>query len=597
MPPSEGALLRPSGDAVRAQLERILRSRIFSQSQRLTHFLRFVVQAAAEGDSDSVKEYAIGVEVFDRGHGFDPRVDPIVRVQAAKLRSKLLEYYASEGAHDPVVISIPKGSYAAAFEITGAAAKPLAEERAAVAVLPFVNMSPEPDNEYFSDGLTEEIINALTAVPGLSVVARTSVFRFKGQAPDIREIGSQLRVGTVLEGSVRKAGSQLRIAAQLISVKDGYHLWSQTFKRELRDIFAVQEEISESAREALAPYWGPTPDLGPTPAQRAKRHEPSAGAHELYLRGRYAQARLPGGSVEQAAGFFERAIAADPGYARAYSGLADAWFFLGFFGVVRPKEAIPKAKAAAGKALELDDHLAEAHASLGAIQCSLDWKWEEGRRSIERALALDPDLAIAYQTYAAQVLVPRGRLSDAVVELRKAIALDPFLPHPQAMLTLVLGMAGRIDEAVEQHRVCVATNPQYFFAHGTMSHAYEANGRVKEAIEELSTAYEASRGLPRINAGLARLYASSGDTARARELLRKALEAEQHTYIPPTDIAGAWSALRDRQQTLAWLEKALDDKSMHLFFLPVDPRYRWLHRDAGFQAILNRLGLKPVDPV
>jgi adenylate cyclase len=229
---------------VRAQLERILNSRLFAQSQRLTHFLRFVVEAATDGNLENVKEYAIGVEVFGRGDDFDPRVDPIVRVQAAKLRSKLLEYYASEGAHDPVVISIPKGSYAAAFEVVGTTTKLTEDHRASIAVLPFVNMSPEPDNEYFSDGLTEEIINGLTTVPGLCVVARTSVFRFKGQAQDIREIGSQLNVRTILEGSVRRTGAQLRITAQLISVQDGYHLWSQTFKRELRDIFAVQEEIS-----------------------------------------------------------------------------------------------------------------------------------------------------------------------------------------------------------------------------------------------------------------------------------------------------------------------------------------------------------------
>src|ERR1043166_8709310 len=199
-----------SADAVRAQLERILASRVFSQSLQLRNFLQFVVDASVAGRPETVKEYAIGVGVFERGADFDPRIDTIVRVQAAKLRSKLLEYYAAEGAGDPVVISIPKGSYAAAFEMVGPASKPT-DQGAAVAVLPFVNMSAEPDNEYFSDGLTEEIINALTTVPGLRVVARTSAFRFKGQAQDVREIGGQLRVTTILEGSVRKAGTQLRI--------------------------------------------------------------------------------------------------------------------------------------------------------------------------------------------------------------------------------------------------------------------------------------------------------------------------------------------------------------------------------------------------
>jgi adenylate cyclase len=578
-----------TADVVRTQLGRILASRIFSQSQRLSHFLRFVVNAATESDAHTVKEYAIGVEVFDRGSDFDPRIDPIVRVQAAKLRSKLLEYYASEGAGDPVVISIPKGAYAPQFEM--AKASPSRDHRASLAVLPFVNMSPEPENEYFSDGLTEELINALTAVPRLSVVARTSAFRFKGQAHDIRDIGGQLNVDTVLEGSVRKAGVQLRITAQLISVKDGYHLWSHTFKRELRDIFAVQEEIAEAVREALAPHFGSAP------AQpRAKRHEPSLEAHELYLKGRYAQARLVGGSVEQAVGFFEQAIAADPHYARAHSGLADAWFFLAFWGVVHPGEAIPKAKAAAQKALELDDHLPDAHASLGVIQCGHDWDWAAGRRSIERAMELDPDSPLVHQLYAQLVLIPQGRLSEAIAALRQTIRLDPFLPNPQATLTFLLGTLGRIDEAVKQHSVNIATNPTYFFAHGTMALALEANGRVAEALEEIGKAVEGSHGFPPAVAGRARILASAGKADQAREVLGQLLQAEPDRYVAPTDVASVYSALRDRKQTLAWLRKALDGKAMHLFLLPVDPRFRWLREDPEFVAILNRMGLQPVTP-
>src|SRR5215471_14684116 len=224
---------RVSKEAVLTQLGRILTSPIFSQSRRLTKFLQFVVTAGAQGDSERVKEYAIGVEVFDRGKDFDPRIDPIVRVQAAKLRSKLLEYYSIEGAQDPIVISIPKGTYAAVFETSPGVAKPSENVRASIAVLPFVNMSKEPENEYFSDGLTEEIINVLATIPGLQVVARTSVFAFKGVAKDIREIGAQLGVETVVEGSVRRSGERLRITVQLIDVKSGYHMLSGTYQRQL----------------------------------------------------------------------------------------------------------------------------------------------------------------------------------------------------------------------------------------------------------------------------------------------------------------------------------------------------------------------------
>ena len=292
-----------SVEMVRAELSRILGSSIFTSSQRLSRFLQFVVERANEGKADELKEYAIGIEVFERRSGFTTPASTLSsEFKPPKFISKLLEYYNSEGRNDALVISIPKGGYVPVFQC----AEPLVVKStdralASVAVLPFINMSPEPDDEYFSDGLTEEVINALTSVPGLQVVARLSVFRFKGQQHDVREIGGQLDAGTILEGSVRKAGTQLRITAQLVSVKDGYHLWSHTFKRELRDVLAVQEEISEAVREALAPHFGVEPAL-----TRAQRREPSLEAHELYLKGRYAQARLVGGSVAQRESFSSR---------------------------------------------------------------------------------------------------------------------------------------------------------------------------------------------------------------------------------------------------------------------------------------------------
>jgi adenylate cyclase len=586
MQPPAGRASSATGEMVRAQLTRVLASSIFTSSQRLSRFLRFVVERANEGKADELKEYAIGVEVFERESDFDPRIDPIVRVQAAKLRSKLLEYYSSEGRDDVLVIFIPKGGYAPVFRRAESVPEKSSEgERASLAVLPFVNLSAEPDNEYFSDGLTEEVINALTTVPGLQVVARTSVFRFKGQQRDVREIGNQLNAGSILEGSVRKAGTQLRVTAQLVKVKDGYHLWSHTFKRELRDIFAVQEEIAQSVREALAPHFG---GAAPLPRQ----YEPEPAAHDLYLKGRYAQARLIGGDVPQAIGFFERSIAADPRYARAHSGLADAWFLLAFWGIVSPHDAIPKAKAAAQRALELDDQLAEAHASLGAIQCSYEWNWDEGQRSIERALELDPDSPIVNHTYVNQVLVPRLRVDEAINILRKTISLDPYLPHPQTSLTFLLGVARRLEEAEQQHAATVATNPHYFFAHSVMSFAYLMNERLPEALAEATKLYEASERIPQTASLLAVMHTANGNVDRAKKLLGQVLEARRERYIRATDLASIYCALDDRKQALAWLNTALEEKTMHVFFLPIDPRFRRLHSDPDFHAILNRAGLR-----
>jgi serine/threonine-protein kinase len=585
MQPSAVRIPAVPAELARAQLARLLGSSIFSSSQRLSRFLKFVVESAVQGKTDELKEYAIGIEVFEKPSDFDPRIDPVVRVQAAKLRSKLLEYYNAEGREDKLVIAIPKGGYVPIFERTGGVDTPSGTARASVAVLPFVNMSAESDNDYFSDGLTEEVINALTSVPGLQVVARTSVFRFKGQHHDVRDIGRQLDAGTILEGSVRKAGMQLRITAQLVSVKDGYHLWSHTFKREFRDVFAVQEEISEAVRDALAPHFGASSSA------RARRYEPRLEAHELYLKGRYAQARLVGGNVPQAVSLFEQAIAVDPNYAQAYAGLADAWFFLAFWGIVHPHDAIPKAKAAAQKALELDDKLPEAHVSLGYIQGCYDWNWHDAQCSVERALKLDPDFASGYVAYANQVHVPKGQVAEALEVLRKAIKLDPLSPYPQACITLLLGIQGSIDEAMKQHAATLATNPTYFFAHGTMANAFESNGHFREALESVNTALSGSGGFPQGMAAKARILANGGEVEQAKMLLRQLLETKPARCIAATDVASVYVALRDRTRAFAWLEKALDEKSMHLYFLLIDPRFRPLRSDPDFQRILDRLGL------
>ena len=581
--PKPGRPAAVSPDALRAQLGKILASPGFQRSQRLSRFLQFVIDAAADGDSGRVKEYAIGVEVFRRGEDFDPRTDPIVRVQAALLRSKLLEYYAHDGVLDPVVISIPKGGYAAVIVAAPERVRP-DTHRTSVAVLPFVNMSQEADNEYFSDGLTEEIINALASVAGIKVVARTSVFRYKNQAQDIREIGAQLNVGTILEGSVRRAGTQLRITAQLINVQDGYHLWSHTYKRELHDIFAVQDEIANAVRDALVPHLGAA-------VSRTRHHEPAPLAHELYLRGRYAQSQLIGGSIQQAVGFFEQAIAADPQYARAYSGLADAWTLLAFWGVVRPHDAIPKARAAAARAVELNPSIPESHISLGSIQCCYDWDWEAGARSLRTALEIDPDLSIAHHAWANLVHLPRGQLSDAIAAQQRAIALDPMLPRPQATLTFLLGLAGRISEAERQHANTLAINPNFFFSNGVMALAYASNSRFNEAIAEIEKAVRASHGFPPVVAAKAYILAESGNHEAALASLQEVLAASSTVYVPAIDFAAIFSGLRNRDETLAWLRKASEEHSIQSFLLPCDSRFRWLENDPDFRQALARMSL------
>jgi serine/threonine-protein kinase len=582
--PFHGDVHIPAADVLR-QLERILSHEKLAGSPRLSRFLRFVVQSVLAGNTDSLKEYSIGTNVFDRRQDFDPRIDPIVRVQATNLRIKLGEYYSGAGLQDPVVISVPKGGYVAAFARPGQSTSSEDHERVdhTIAVLPFVNMSSDLENEYFSDGLTEEIINNLAAVPELKVVGRTSVFRFKGQQQDLRDLGRQLHAGAILEGSVRKSGQQLRITAQLIDTKTGHHLWSESWQRELGDTFAVQEEIAATVARALLPQLSP---------QASSRRKPRAQAHDLYMRGRFEQNRLAEGSGNLALALFEQAIEADPLYARAHAGLAGYLHHLALWGVARPHDVMPKAKAAALRALELDDQLADAHITLGSIQCSYDYDWEQGRRSVERALHLDGDLAGSYEALAMYVLVPRGRLSDSVTALQQAIASDPFREIPRFMLVACCSALGDFAAADENHRANPAPTP---YASLVMASAYEENGELDRAIAELSKVAAVCPGIYGTSVEFCRMYTKKGWTDKAQAELEVLLELARTRYVPATEVAMAYLGMGNVAQGLAWLETAVEERTVRLWHLPSDIRYRAIRQNPAYRDILHRIGLQPVE--
>ena len=340
-----------STSKIRKELKKILASTTFVHSERLSRFLDFIAGMTLQDRGNEIKEYLIGLEVFDRPSSYDPRVDPIVRVQAGRLRLKLKEYYEHQGKDDEVVVTVPKGRYVPSFRVR----KPVVQGRAAlgptpidnvesksIAVLPFTNISADPENEYFSDGLTEELINTLARVPGLHVVARTSVFQFKGKARDIRQIGKQLGVGKVLEGCVRRSGNRLRITAQLINVVDGCHLWSDRFDRQVSDIFVIQDEISEAIREALRIRLA-------APKKQVLSGPPTLHleAYNHYLKGRFQWNKRTEEGLRAGIQHFEWAIREDRRYVRAYSGLADCRLMLAMSGAVSPEESMPQAKDAA----------------------------------------------------------------------------------------------------------------------------------------------------------------------------------------------------------------------------------------------------------
>lgn len=313
-------------EAVLTQLFRITASTQFAASERLSTLLRYLVEQTVDGRAEEIKEYTIALEVFGRPESFDPRLDTIVRVQASKVRAKLREYYAGEGARDAVLIDLPRGTYVPVFHANDPVSEPIVQSRRrspSIAVLPFADMSRNKDQEYFCDGITEELINALAKIDGLHVVARTSTFEFKGKALAVRKIGAQLNVETVLEGGVRRENDQLRITAQLYHVLDGYHLWSAAYDRAVGGVFEVQEEIAQAVVSALRPK------LRTAGRPLAKQYTGDVEVYNLYLLGQYHLNRRPAqGEMKTAISFFEKVIAADPRYAPAYAALAFAYLQL-----------------------------------------------------------------------------------------------------------------------------------------------------------------------------------------------------------------------------------------------------------------------------
>lgn len=475
----QGGNIVSDAASIQAALQRILDSKSFVTSARHSRFLRYTVEETLHNRSGNLKEHLLGLEVFDRKSPFDPHVDPIVRVEASRVRAKLKLYYETDGRDDPVRIEFPKGTYTPIFRSRpapvdhgreerpsrlinrrwvwvgavagllslatttgwvfghghGSLTVPLAldvanTEFASVAVLPFVNLSPEKDAEYFSDGLTDELISRLTKIGSLQVVARTSVFQFKGKTEDIRKLGTELNAATVLEGSVRKAGNRLRIAVQLTDVATGYDRWSDTYDCEVKDVFNVQEEISRAIVNTLL-----INRAGGHSAPLVKQHTSNLEAYNLYLEGLYRANQQSESGLRQGIELLQKSIQTDPDFAPAYASVATAYTTLAHWDVVPVSELAPKATAAAERALGIDANLGEALTSLATLD-SLQWQWSRAKTEFERAIQLDPSSAHALERFVMGYLLPMKQLDQALAHMQRAVKLDPF----SAAINMSLGM-------------------------------------------------------------------------------------------------------------------------------------------------------------
>jgi TolB-like protein/Tfp pilus assembly protein PilF len=616
-----------SAEMIRAQLEKILSSSGFATAERLSRFLRYTVEESLAGQTDKLKESFLGVEVFGRRPTYDPRMDAVVRTEAVKLRARLKDYYAGEGREDALFIDLPKGGYVPAFRwrektpVTAAVVETLAAvassrwrwtlaiaaavaiialgwffaqqrwrtdargpELSSIAVLPFTDLSPERNQEYFCDGMTDEIIDALAKVGGFRVVARTSSFAFKGKQQDIREIGRRLGVAAVLEGSVRKDGNRLRVTAQLNSVTDGYHLWSETYERELKDVFALQDEISRSIVDTLQVKLanGRTNWLVKPPEDLA--------AYDLYLQGRYHWGRWRTEGAEKSTHYFEQAIARDPKYAAAWAGLADSYAWLAFFGALPPNQAMPKAREAAHRALALDDSLAAAHTSLAYVKTLYEFDWTGAEREFRRAIELNPGFSEAHFGYGITWFAPKGRMDDAVREMQRARDLDPLSLPTNTYLGLALQMDGKVDDAIRQLKKTLELDPSFPEAHTILAGAYLDRGLSQDVHSELDALKGIEPGA-RADMLFANCFAVEGRRAEALDLAHKWEALRGKMYVRPTSIAQVYAQLGDNEKALTWLETAYAERDGMLAYLGTQHVYHRMRRDPRFIALIRKIGL------
>jgi serine/threonine protein kinase/Tfp pilus assembly protein PilF len=462
-----------------------------------------------------------------------------------------------------------------------------AESKPSIAVLPFVDMSPQKDQEYFCDGIAEELINALTHIKDLHVVARTSAFSFKGEKLDVREIGKKLNVNTVLEGSLRKASSRVRITAQLINVEDGYHLWSDKFDRELDDIFTIQDEISEAIVNNLKVTL-----LRREKEAVRKRYTDDLEAYSLYLKGIYFLRTYTAEGFKKAIEYFQHALEKDPDYAQAYAGLAEVFYAAAFWGNVSPRDAYPKAKDYATKALEMDEPLSDAHAALGLVYTFYDWNWREAEKELKRALKLNPNSSITHLSYSWYLTLTRHH-EEAVTEARTAQALDPLSALINAHVGFALFWARKFDESIDELETALSITPHFFLSRYYLSMSLRAKSRMDEAIQENEKAVQFSNEAPFPTMILASTYFETGKIEQGERMFKTLQERSKREYLPPMGFYIIHLLRGERDQAYAWFKRALDERDSFLpWFLDFPVKKYGIPDEPRFNELLKKEGLE-----
>jgi TolB-like protein/Tfp pilus assembly protein PilF len=459
------------------------------------------------------------------------------------------------------------------------------KRKRSIAVLPFADLSPKKDQEYFCDGMTDAIIGKLSQLEKLKVISRTSVICCKKEGKDIKEIGEELDVATILEGTIQKEKDRIRIRTQLINVEGGFHLWAEVYDRTLESVFDMQDEISQAIVSKMKIKL-----VGDEKALLVKRYTENVEVYGLYLKGRHFWNKRSEEGLKKSIEYFEQAIEADPNYALAYAGLADVYNMLGAYNLRLPKEAFSKAKSAATKALEIDDTLAEAHTSLAFIKEAHDYDQSGSEQEFKRAIELNPNYAVAHHWYGI-LLRDMGRFDEGLEEIRMAMELDPLSLPINTDLGEIFYHARQYDQAIDQCKKTLEIDANFHWAHYVLGKAHLQKSEFKEAIAEFKKALSLSGDSVDYLAGLVLAHALAGKKDKALEILEEMHKRSKQTYLPAYEIALAYVGLKKNNKAFEWLEKAYEDRSFEMKSIKTEPVLDSLRSDSRFTALLKKMGL------
>src|SRR5579871_3366400 len=577
----------PSSDEVRAHVLRVGSSAGFYRADRIRRLLEYTVEKTLSGKSTEIKEYALGVDVFERGEGFDPHEDAIVRVQARRLREKLLAYYEAEGAQERIRIEYRKGSYIPRILL---AESPEAMPPRSLAVVPFVNLGPGSEDDYLCDGITEELIFQLSRVERLRVVSRGSSFALRGRGLDVRGVGQKLRADLIVEGTVRRWEDSVRITAQLISAEDGYHICSDRWDRHITDLLAIQDEIASLFVQTLRPHLAAKPPAAHGTDDRE--------AYELYLKGRHFWNQRTEHGFGRAIEFFQAAIARDPKFARAWSALAETYLLVAAHHLEAPDTAMPKALEAVTTALALDPDLAPAHSAMAMILLAYERRPQAAERQWKQSLEIDPNYAHAW--HAVAVFSDKlGQVDQAISALRHAERLEPFSAAIACDFGFLLCGARRYLEAIDACRRALDLHPSFLRTYVPLAKAHAALCRYDDAIRICLEARPLFRGrafLGQLLAILGYSYGRSGRHADAAAIVAELHAMRSEHYVSAYDFATIHAGVGQRRQAIDCLRRAVDEHAFWLISLPLDPLFAGLRGDPEFDRIAGGIWAEePVD--